>query len=132
MLSAVVRVLTRSPLAHCAVGFGGAVLDPAYGGDRFWPMVTFVTRYPTLVGAYILPAKAAPDMDAVADPRPKRALPTFVRWLIGGRIQTRDCVFQVRRVLAQAGIVVPDSVVSPHQLFNHLANLGARYASLSG
>lgn len=129
-LCRLVKILSRSPLSHCSVGQGEAILEPGYRGDLFWPVTAYVLHYPRLVGAYIIPA-ATVDLDRLADSRQKPVWPTVLRWATFGRYPARNCVTICVDALRAGGIAVPVDVTTPQHLFDFLARQGARYVDFT-
>ena len=119
-LSWLVRTLTRSQLAHCSIGYDGAVLDPGIRRNTYWPFRAYVISYPTLVCCFRVLVSRPIDLDAFPQGS-KPAWPTFVRWLTRGRWPwTTDCVCIAIDCLRQGGIAVPRQLVSPQQLHDWL------------
>lgn len=132
-LSALVRVITRSRLAHCSIGHDGAVLDPSMLGNRYWPMFVYISRFPTLAGFFRVPIR--PDIAIGLDKYPagiaKPAWPTILKWWTGGMWPTTDCVCVVRSILRDGGIETPRSDYSPQRLWSRLAGRGYPWTDLS-
>ena len=121
-LSWLVRTLSGSQMAHCSVGFDGAVLDPGIRGNRFWPFKAYVLAYPTLICVFKVPVQHDVDLDRFRPGR-KPVLPTVVRWLTRGWWPwTNDCVCVALDCLHQGGVAVPvpHRLVSPQQLHDWL------------
>lgn len=123
-----VRRLTGSPLVHTAIGDGEVVIDPAFVGDRAWPHIAYVLRYPSLAGYYIVPVEV--DLPFELDVRPRRPWATVLRWLTGGRWRARDCVQVVAGYLRVGGVDVPDRITTPAQLHQWLRGQGYDYEQL--
>jgi hypothetical protein len=116
-----VRLLTRSELAHVAIGDGEVVLDPGIRGERAWSQIVFERFFPTLDSRISVPISGQFDLaDYEMDPRPKPAWPSWRRWVTRGRTPSRDCVAVVSDLLRQAGIDVPPRLTTPIELFLHL------------
>lgn len=132
-LAGLIRILTRSRLTHCAIGYDGAVLEPDMRGNRFWPLIPFAHSFPHIVCAFDVRVSAPIDLDAFSPGVPKRALPTFLRWLTRGRSgSTEDCVCTVVACLAQGGVAVPRHVVSPQHLHDWLLDNGFHHTHFEG
>lgn len=123
-LSAWTRWQTGSPLAHCAIGFDGAVLDPGIRGNRFWPIRTFCVYFPTLAYGVEVPIYRPVYLSAYDHGGPKRVWPTLIRWWTGGRFQTQDCVCITCDILRSGGVPVPKRIYQPVQLFRWLEEHG--------
>lgn len=111
-LSALIRFLSRSPLAHVCIESEGAVLDPALQGNRYWPTLAFIHAYPTLAVMVTVPvARLIPFEKYPADGL-KRVLPTVIRWHTRGRTSTHDCCCVAADCLCLASVNVPLRMVS--------------------
>lgn len=128
-LSWLTRTCTRSRLAHCAIGYDGAVLDPGIIGGKMWPFLPFVSSYPTLAATVAVPLENPIDLDKHFIAGRIRVWPTILKWMtFGAIIRTDDCLCVVRRCLIDGGIQVPRRIVSPHQLLNWLIEQGCSVA----
>lgn len=110
--SGLVRLATRSELAHVSIGDGWNVLEPTQRGDRFVSEEKYVTLCPSLTAAV-----------EIKTPAPIR-LETFPASDSRGRLAFA-CVRVVKAVLGRAGVPVPWHIVSPAGLFRHLVTEGA-------
>jgi hypothetical protein len=124
------KFVSRSDIAHVAVGYDGAVLDQAIAGGRFWPFEPFLCYYPCLIGVFVVPIRTVPDLDRHYYPGRNPIWPTFMRWWTFGRVQTRDCVCITVTILRDAEYIVPRNVVTPIQLYNWLKTQGFEYVPL--
>lgn len=119
-LSALTRWVTGSPLAHCAIGYNGVVLDPGIRGNRFWPIHTFCVYFPTLAYGIEVELDRPVYLDAYDHGGPKPVLPTLIRWWTGGRWRTQDCVCITCDLLRSGGVDVPKRIYQPVQLYRWL------------
>lgn len=131
-LGFLIRVVTRSPLVHCAAGMGGRVIDPHIQGDSSWKISPYILKYPRLTHFYVITSDRSSDFAYHAERRPKPIWPTILRWLTGGRYLTTDCVCTVVRTLRGAGIDCPRRIYSPKQLDRWLKEQGYVSVDLSG
>lgn len=123
-LAAMTRTLSRSSLAHVAIGDDDVVLDPALQGDRVWPRLAFEQHFPTLAARFTLPAAQGFAIhDRHVDLRRKRVVPSLARLASRGRWPAHNCVSEVINVLREAGVAVPPRTVSPIQLYAHLLRM---------
>jgi len=129
-LSWLIRTVTRSRLAHCSIGDGELVLDFGLMGRNHWPHISYCLNYPTLVGAFIVPAPNAIDLDGYRKEK-IRVFPTLLRWWSRGRVTTRDCVCETVRFLNEAGVPCPKRIYKPCQLFEWLEKEGYLYVNFS-
>lgn len=125
-VAALVRLLTRSPYSHVAVRIDDAVLDPAIGGNRFWPTLVFAWYYPTLLCAMDIDLPRWVDLDLFPPGRRKSIRGALLRWITIGLTESDDCVSTVREVLILGGLPVPRWVVSPRQLHDWMLAHAAR------
>ena len=115
--SGIIRFVTRSDLAHVAIGDGNCVMDPSQRGDRFVPEMKYATLVPTL--AFVVEVTLPRPIDWHNwQPSPSRHRLSFA------------CVRVVKTVLARGGVVVPWHIVSPRGLFSHLVHQGAQVVTL--
>ena len=130
-LAWLVSAMSRSRLAHVAIGYDGVVLDPDVAGNRFWPEFSFTDKFPgdRLIGWFTVPITRPIDVDRVPFNIPKRALPAFIRALSRGRVRlgSQDCVCVVSDMLREGGIDVPSNIVMPQGLFDWLERCGFPY-----
>ena len=120
----VVAKLTGSPLIHVCVGTDSVVLDPSWKGDKFWPFIPFVHKFPSLAWAVLVPTDSAPTIEH--DPRRSRrsAWPTLARFVLRGTTGADDCVTRTVAVLNRAGVPAPTTTVSPAALLAWLRSQG--------
>lgn len=118
------RTITRSRLAHVSIGHNGVVLDPDIKGNRAWPLVVYVSNYPTLVCAFSIKTPDSPPLDSLPLNNRKPVLPTLLRWWTGGRVHTEDCVCITVDMLRAAGVDVPKRIYQPIQLHRWLHDQG--------
>jgi len=114
------RVITYTEYTHVAIGYRGAVLDPVFAGNRFWPLIGYVVGYPGLYDAFEVPVSGDVPLEDYEGGGPKPVWPTLVRWLTAGVYQTDDCVCVVCGALRKAGVDVPSYIISPGQLHRWL------------
>jgi hypothetical protein len=126
-LSWLVRVFSRSPIAHVSIGFEGAVLEPSIHGNRFYPLTWYAVKYPTLIGAMNVPLRAVIDLDRHPPRGPKSPWPTVRRVVLFGAAEVDDCLCIVRECLRQGGLKVPNHILSPAALCRWLTRRGHRY-----
>lgn len=123
--------LTRSPLVHVCVGTDSVVLDPSWTGDKFWPFVPFVHKFPSLAWAVLIPTDDAPQFKQVPRRSRRSAWATLARFVTLGLTSADDCVTSTAGVLTDAGVPVPRGVVSPSQLLAWLRSQGFEQFDLS-
>lgn len=91
-------------------------------------MLRYIDEHPSLAGYVRVPCRQAmPNFDAVADAKPRRCLPSVLRWITRGRWPTRDCVAVAARMLRDAGHLTPNRLISPIQLKRWLEAQGYAY-----
>lgn len=123
--------LTGSRLVHVCVGTDSVVLEPSWTGDKFWPFVPFVYKFPSLTWAVLIPTNNAPQFKQVPRRSRRSAWPTLARFATLGLTNADDCVTSTTGVLASAGVTVPRTVVSPKQLLAWLRSQGFEQFDLS-
>ncbi len=140
ILSWLIRVITRSPMSHCAIGFAGTVLDPSIGGVQYHSQAGYEAEYPGLLAVIRVPVTYLIDLsffeDRVGLPIPPG--PTIRRWTNHGRGPwTRDCLCTVLECLLAGGIKVPLNLYEPKQLHRWLimhyfrsCHIGDRHANI--
>lgn len=134
LLCWLIRTCSRSPIAHCAIGFEGVVLDPSMHGNRYWPIYAYATSYPGLLGSVTVQLGQSIDLARYEEPTPRRKSPwpTVAKLLLFGALRTADCVCTVRSCLSQANIRVPHHVLSPAALRRWLQSQGGIYVPFEG
>ncbi len=133
-----IRVLSRSPLDHCAIGCDGWVLNVSYRlGNRYWPADAYEEHYPGLVCVWTVPLVRPIDWQRQpmpGTPGRRRVLPLLCRWLTRGRCpgvrKATDCVGIAVDLLTAAGLAIPRRIVSPGELHEWLARQGYRHQVL--
>lgn len=130
-INLLIRQLTGSRLVHVAIGYGDVVLSVSYAkGNQYFPLLGFAIAYPRLCLVVEVPLCRAIDLDRYSVMEKKRIIPTFLRWLTGGRIKTGDCVCTTVDLLRSGGVPVPVRTTSPAQLWHWLRLQGYKYAQL--
>ncbi len=121
-------VLTRSPLIHCSISDLEIVLDISFSGDLFYPYLGYIYHHPTLIDGFLVPGECV-NVDTYGGdgPADKRIWPTLAKLLTNGLIRTRDCSCIIRQILIDAGHPVPNTVLSPADLHQWLADQGYRH-----
>ncbi len=122
-LVALIQTLSRSPLVHVCIGDGSVVLDPNLLGNRYWAAIPFAMKYPRLAWCFEIRLPYPLDLEG-ADTAPKAAWPSLLRWLTRGHTEADDCVTTTADALRAAGEPVPQSVVTPQDLFDWLRSRG--------
>lgn len=133
-----VRVFGRSEFVHVAAtsmvtdytepnGMTEVVMNATLAkGVEFWPYSVW-TRCPDKIGfvwSIKVPARRWPDLNRHEDPTRRRVWRYILRWATRGRVPCDDCVTKVRRMLTEAGVETPDSIVTPGDLFDFLRGEG--------
>jgi len=130
-LTLAIRRLSGSAMTHCAIGYGGAVLNVTLRGNQFWPILAFAACWPRLCRVFEVPIDRAIDLDRYPAGDRKRIFPSIARWLTRGLVRTSDCVCITSELLRDGGVHVPNYIVSPVQLHDWLMARGFRYVELS-
>lgn len=131
-----VQNIAKSEFTHVVVtsmqGDTEKVLDPTFKGVRFWTLESWFAdpKGAEFVGWFDVPAERWPDLNNHEDPISRSLWRYVLRWLTRGFFPCEDCVTKVRRVLHEAGVVTPASIVTPADLWNHLRNEGFEYATV--
>ena len=114
-----IRILTGFHLTHVLVGAGDVVLDPRLDGNRFWPMIPCLQRFPHLSVVFRIPVCSEPDWTRFEEGvyRKMEAWRTFLSWLTRGRVVSDNCVSMARSCLAEGGIDTPDWITTPRDLY---------------
>jgi hypothetical protein len=101
-------------------------------GVLFWPYDVWV-RHPATFGfvwSIKVPARRWPDLNRYIDPTPKRLWRYALRWADPEMYPFEDCTTKVCRMLAEAGVYVPERVVTPGDLFDFLRGEGHELCSM--
>jgi hypothetical protein len=129
-----VQTIARSHFTHVAVtsmqGDTEVVMNPTIPkGTEFWRFDLWLDHPKPFgfVGWFNVPAARWPDLNDHIDPISRRLWRYAARWLTFGLLPCEDCVTKVRRVLHDAGVVTPASIVTPGQLWDHLRSEGYEY-----
>ena len=117
---------------HVAIGYRGAVLDPVFAGNRFWPYIAYVLAYPGLIDAFEVPVDRPIRLEDYEGGGRKAVWPTLIRWWTAGQYQTEDCVCIACDLLRQGGINVPRYIISPGQLHRWLTLRRHHHVILTG
>ena len=133
LLGHLIRILSRSKHAHVCIGYDGVVLDAGITGNRFWPMIQFVSHYPTLDGCFVIPVRKNVGLARFkAERRRRPAFPTFLRWVTWGRWKADDFLTVVVNCLWYGHHICPMNLVSPRELFDWLESLGYQWIQING
>lgn len=133
-----VRVFAGSPFVHVAAtsmvtddtvpeGMTEVVMEATVAkGVRFWPFHLWVraTRQHGFFWSIKVPARRWPDLNRYDDPTPKKLWRYALRWADPELYPFEDCTTKVCRMLIEAGVYVPDSIVTPGDLFDFLRGEG--------
>lgn len=115
-VAAGIRLFTRSPLIHVAVGAGDAVLNQSRRGSTFIRLDVFAA-YPGVRGYFLIPLDRCPDWPSFQQPdAPIQHTRTVAAWVTRNRIRAHNCLSVTRRVLEQGGLVIPRRITSPARL----------------
>lgn len=129
-----VRVFAGSPFVHVAAtshiegpeGPTEIVMNATHKRVLFW-RYQFWTEHPSRFGfvwSIKVPARRWPDLNRYDDPAPKSKWRIALRWADPELYPYEDCVTKVCRMLTEAGVYVPDNVVTPGDLFDFLRGEG--------
>lgn len=122
VLSVLTRFLTRGRYAHVAVSVDGKTLDPRWTGDRVVRTDAYLKSCPAV--AYLVPVARHAEVDELARPRRKPIVPSFIRFILGGRSSAPNCVTRVASVLRLCGVPAHGGIVTPRQLEEFLVGQG--------
>lgn len=126
-LSRLVRVLTLSRIAHCAVGYDDVVLHPTLGGVEYWPIEATIRHYPGLCALVKIPVTYGVNLQYFEPLMgvPMRGWPTFWRWLRFGHAKWPcDCLGITLACIQAGGVDVPHSIATPSGLYRWLVKEG--------
>lgn len=124
---ALIRWCASGRFGHVAVAARGRVLNPLACGDRWFDLGQYVSRYPGLAAAVVIPVRRSPDLTRWAMTR-RRVWPSLVRWATRGRTPAEDCVCTTGSVLRSVGVPVPTRIVTPDELHAWLVREGYPHA----
>ena len=133
-LMRLVRFFTRSPLAHCCIGYDHAVFDytaegPVYRG------IDMMMQNINLEAVVKVPISRPIDLDYWQEikNKPLPRLKVFWRWLRRGKAKpVIDCLGSTCVSLILGGVDVPEGFYTPKQLFDWLTiEKGYEYVSNS-
>lgn len=132
LLCWLIRTLSRSHRAHICIGIDGGVIDPQIGGNVYWPEISFVTSYPSLL-EYVEIDTPRPASEELVKPRGRRpAWPTFIRWVTRGQTQADDCLTVAIMLIRSAGVGIDPRTRTPQKLYDQLIQLpGARIVTIA-
>lgn len=123
----VVKVLSRSRIAHCAINSGHCVMEVAFQGIGFHGLTDYILNKPGLICYLSVPIDRPIELrrfEHMVDER--QHWPRWLAsWLTRGRVESRNCVWCVRQALKQGGVVTPDRITTPKQLHDWLVRHGA-------
>lgn len=126
----IVQQVSDADLYHTAVGDGQVVLDPAHDGNLFLPQDPYAAKAPHLILVFEVPLARSMRLGAFKNRPGEVWWRVVMKFLTGGRFATRDCVDTVREALANGGVQVPRTVISPIQLKDWLYGQGHPHAIL--
>ena len=122
LLMALCRFISGSELVHVCIGYDQAVFDYRATGPVYWAM-RFMTKYPNLVAVVKVPVRTELNLafweGLVGKPVDK--LGVFRRYLQRGRGEMAlDCLCTTMISLKDCGVICPDTIHTPKQLFDWL------------
>lgn len=128
-----VRRLTRFPLGHVSVSWGGRVLTTnivrLFGNrEKVYDLNTVLDHAKSIRCVFWVPVAALPPAPAARITRTS-AISSFVRWATRGRTKANDCVSVVVESLKKAGISLPRGTLSPRDLHRWLETQGYEHAA---
>ena len=118
-----IRVVTRSAICHCMIGYRGIVLSPEFRGVRYYRQDKVLRYYPTLCGAFDVPLTHSLNLGyfAALTDQPQPMLPRLWRFATRGRGPwIYDCLGVVLMCLQAGAVPVPGTLYTPQQLHDWL------------
>lgn len=121
-----IRLISRSPIVHCAVASDGIVINPSFKGIVALDQTDFARRYPSLVWSIHVPVATLPDLIAWHEYHNARfrIIRSAIRGATFGLVPSKDCVHTVIEILASVGVVVPRRITTPAAMFDWLRAQG--------
>lgn len=119
-----IRLMTMGRWAHVCIGDRHCVLDPSSLGDRYWPMTTFLSYYPSIGCMVQVPTLFDTSLDLYTDNEVRFTFNTFLRWATG--FNRRDCMSRVVDVLRECRVPIESTPRRPEWLLDYLHERGCK------